>query len=220
MTTPREQSPVVADFVREIRASRLLGILRGCPRDGLAAVAEAAASSGLRFLEVAMNTDGAADQIRFLRDRLVGICQVGAGTVLSAARASEAVRAGATFLVSPCLVPDVQDWARQNDVPTLPGALTPTEIWNAFLAGAAVVKVFPARSAGGPSYFRELRGPFREVPLLACGGVSPENAGDYLDAGADALAFGGSVFTAERLRKQDVPGIRDAILALGAAPRA
>jgi len=186
----------------------------------LATVADAATASGLGFLEVAMNTEGAADQIRFLRDRLDGNCQVGAGTVLSTAQAREAVAAGATFLVSPCLVPEVQEWAVENDIPTLPGALTPAEIWNAHLAGAAVVKVFPARSAGGPSYFRELRGPFREVPLLACGGVSAENAGDFMESGADVLAFGGSVFTAGRLAEKDASGIRDAILALSAASTA
>ena len=210
----------VTDFVKEIREARLLGILRGCPRSGLEAVAEAAVASGLGFLEVAMNTDGAADQIRFLQDRLAGNCQVGAGTVLTARQAREAVEAEATFLVSPCLVPEVQDWADDHGIPTLPGALTPSEIWKAHRAGAAVVKVFPARSAGGPSYFRELRGPFRDVPLLACGGVSTENAREYMEAGADVLAFGGSVFTAKRLGEMDVSGMRDAILSLHGAAKA
>jgi 2-dehydro-3-deoxyphosphogluconate aldolase/(4S)-4-hydroxy-2-oxoglutarate aldolase len=209
-----DPSPVVAEFVRRLRATRLLGILRGCPDGGLDAVAEAAAASGLRFLEVAMNSPGAAAQIRHLRSALDGNCEIGAGTVLSADQASEAVRAGATFLVSPCLVPEVQRWATENDIPTLPGALSPTEIWNASHAGAAVVKLFPARSVGGPSYFRELRGPFREVPLLACGGVSAANAKEYLEAGADALAFGGSVFTPERLATKDVAGMRSGIVAL------
>jgi len=207
-------SPLVTDFVLELRASRLLGILRGCPDGSLDAVAEAAVASGLRFLEVAMNTDGAASQIRRLAANLVGICQIGAGTVLSASQASVAVRSGATFLVSPCLVPEVQRWATENDIPSLPGALSPAEIWNACGAGAALVKVFPARSVGGPSYFRELRGPFRDVPLLACGGVSVANVKEYLEAGADAFAFGGSVFTPERLAAKDVAAMRAAIVAL------
>src|ERR1035437_7822358 len=214
MNKENAPSPLVTDFVEKIRTSRLLGILRGCPQESLAAAAGAAAESGCRCLEVAMNTEGAADQIRFLRDNLDGNCQIGAGTVLSAHQAEEAVHAGASFLVSPCLVPAVQEWAREHDTPTLPGAFTPNEIWKAYHGGAAVVKVFPARSAGGPSYFRELRGPFRDVRLLACGGVSAENAGDYLAAGADALAFGGSVFTARRLAEKDASGIRDAILDL------
>jgi len=212
-------SPVVTEFVERLRVARLLGILRGCPDGSLDAVAEAVTACGLGFLEVAMNTPGAAGQIRRLREALDGICEIGAGTVLSADQASEAARAGATFLVSPCLVPEVQRWAMENGVPTLPGALSPAEIWNASRAGAALVKVFPARSVGGPSYFRELRGPFREVPLLACGGVSGANAKEYLDAGADALAFGGSVFTPGRLAGCDAQGMGSAISALADAIR-
>lgn len=205
------QGPRTSDFVRRLRESRLLGILRGCPDDALECVAEAARLSGLKFLEVAMNTPGAAGQIRRLRALLDGVCEIGAGTVLSREQASEANEAGATFLVSPALVPDVQDWAIARDIPTLPGALTPTEVLAAHRAGAALVKVFPAKSAGGPGYIRELRGPFRDIPLLACGGVSPENAQEYLKAGTDALAFGGSVFTTSRLEARDSTGIAQAI---------
>lgn len=203
--------PATSDFVRRLRESRLLGILRGCPDDAVGCVAEAARRSGLRFLEVTMNTPGAASQINRLRTLLDGACEVGAGTVLSVGQAVEATEAGASFLVSPALVPEVQDWAVSRDVPTLPGAFTPTEVLAAHRSGAALVKVFPAKSAGGPGYIRELRGPFRDIPLLACGGVSPENAQDYLEAGTDALAFGGSVFTAARLGARDAEGIAQAI---------
>jgi len=210
-------SPAATEFVRRLRTAHLLGILRGCPEGSLDAVAEAVASSGLRFLEVAMNRGDPAGQIRRLRDALDGICEIGAGTVLSVEQASDAVHGGATFLVSPCLVPEVQRWANEHDIPTLPGALSPTEIWNAFRAGAALVKVFPARSVGGPSYFRELRGPFQDVPLLACGGVSAANVREYLDSGADALAFGGSIFTPTRLAENDASGMGKAISDLMAA---
>jgi len=210
-------SPVVTEFVQKLRASRLLGILRGCPDGSLESVARAARASGLRFLEVAMNSTDATGQIRRLREALDGICEIGAGTVLSEVHAAEAAQAGATFLVSPCLVPDVQAWADEHDIPALPGALTPTEIRNAWGAGAAVVKVFPARSVGGPSYFRELRGPFQDAPLLACGGGSAANAREYVEAGADALAFGGSVFTTRRLAEKDASGMGMAISELMAA---
>ena len=203
-----------SDFVQRLRESRLLGILRYCPDEGIECVAEAAKLSGLRFLEVAMNTPGAAGQIRRFCERLDGICEIGAGTVLSVEQAVEATEAGATFLVSPALVLEVQDWAISRDVPTLPGAFTPTEVLAAHRCGAAMVKVFPAKSAGGPGYIRELRGPFHDIPLLACGGVSTDNAQDYLCAGTDALAFGGSVFTASRLNARDAEGIAQAIRAL------
>jgi 2-dehydro-3-deoxyphosphogluconate aldolase/(4S)-4-hydroxy-2-oxoglutarate aldolase len=207
----------MTEFVQELRAARVLGILRGCPDAALEAVAEAVRISGLRFLEITMNTPAACSQIARFSRRLDGICRVGAGTVLTEQEAEDAVAAGASFLVSPCLSEAVQEFANAARVPTLPGALTPTEIWNAHHAGAAMVKVFPARSVGGPSYFKELRGPFRDIPLLACGGVSASNAAEYIQAGADALAFGGSVFTAERLEKNDATSIAADIAALLAA---
>ena len=207
------------DFVEKLRETRLLGILRGCPDSALETVAAAVLESGLGFLEIALNAPGAVEQIGILRALLTDRCRLGAGTVLSVEQARSAVASGATFLVSPRLVPQVQRWANEHGIPTLPGALTPTEIWNAHQAGAAVVKVFPARSVGGPSYFKELRGPFRNIPLLACGGVCALNAREYLDAGADALAFGGSVFQSSRLEGGHRKDIADAISALAEAAR-
>jgi 2-dehydro-3-deoxyphosphogluconate aldolase/(4S)-4-hydroxy-2-oxoglutarate aldolase len=204
----------MTEFVRELREARLLGILRGCPEGALECVVESVRLSGLRFLEVALNVGDAPGQIRRLRGMLPSSCTLGAGTVLSVDQARAAVEAGATFLVSPALVPEVQEWARANGIPTLPGAFTPTEILAAHRSGAAMVKLFPAKSAGGPAYVRELRGPFRDIPLLACGGVSPENARDYLDAGIDALAFGGSVFTTRRLADGDAEAVARSIRSL------
>ena len=205
------------DFVKDLRAARVLGILRDCPDKSLEAVADAVERAGLRFLEVTMNTPAACSQIARFARRLDGICRIGAGTVLSEREAEDAVAAGAEFLVSPCLSAEVQEFANLAKIPTLPGALTPSEIWNAHHAGAAMVKVFPARSVGGPSYFKELRGPFRDIPLLACGGVSAANAAEYVQAGADALAFGGSVFTKDRLEKADAAAMAADIAALLAA---
>lgn len=204
----------MTDFVKDLRAARVMGILRGCPDAALETVAEAVRISGLRFLEVTMNTLGACSQIARFTRHLDGICRVGAGTVLTEQEAEDAVAAGAAFLVSPCLSEAVQEFANATRIPTLPGALTPSEIWNAHHAGAAMVKIFPARSMGGPSYFKELRGPFRDIPLLACGGVSASNASEYIQAGADALAFGASVFTQERLEKGDAKSIAADIAAL------
>ncbi|MEN9306521.1 MAG: hypothetical protein RL173_453 [Fibrobacterota bacterium] len=204
----------MTDFVQDLRSARVLGILRGCPDTGLEIVARAVLASGLRYLEVTMNTPGACEQIARFAKLLDGKCQVGAGTVLTADEARRATDSGASFLVSPCLSMPVQEFANQYGIPTLPGALTPTEIWNAHQAGAAMVKIFPARSVGGPSYFKELRGPYANLPMLACGGVSAANAAEFVSAGADALAFGGSVFSRERMEKGDAQGIASDIAAL------
>lgn len=206
-------------FRSRLSSSRLLGILRDAPPASLVPLAACLKTTGLRFVEIAMNTPDATSQIAVLSRELEGCAEVGAGTVLTAAQARSAHRAGATFLVSPCLSREVQDYADQHDLPTLPGAFTPQEVWEADLAGAAMVKLFPAKSAGGPGYVKELRGPFRDIPLLACGGVSPQTAGEYLAAGADALAFGGSVFAPSRLAQGDFEAIAADLTALISACR-
>ncbi|MCB9496334.1 MAG: bifunctional 4-hydroxy-2-oxoglutarate aldolase/2-dehydro-3-deoxy-phosphogluconate aldolase [Fibrobacteria bacterium] len=206
--------PFKEEFRSRLRASRLLAILRGIPDTSLIHLAEVISETRIGFVEVTMNTPNAGRQIERLRDLLGSEVMVGAGTVLSVSEARLAVKSGASFLVSPCLVPEVQAWADENGIPTLPGAFTPQEVWNAIRAGGSMVKVFPSHTAGGPTYIKELRGPFRDVPLLACGGVNASNASEYLRSGADALAFGGSVFPPSRLKEGDFEGIRSDLLAL------
>ncbi len=200
------RSPV-EQFKNRLTQARLLGILRDAPASSLADLASCIQEAGLGFVEVALNTPDAFVQIATLRRLLPQRIEVGAGTVLTETAARSARDAGASFLVSPCLCPEVQAYAYAHDLPTLPGAFTPQEVWSAHQAGAALVKLFPAKSAGGPAYVKELRGPFRDIPLLACGGVSPETAASYLASGAQALAFGGSVFAPARLERRDFAGI-------------
>lgn len=139
---------------------------------------------------------------------------MGAGTVRNMEDFSLAMEAGAEFIVSPHLqIPLIEACALQ-EIPCIPGALTPTEIQTAYSAGATCIKVFPVRALGGPNYLRDLRGPFHDIPLLACGGVDPHNAADYRSAGADALAFGASIFRKEWLEAGDYGKISQAILQL------
>ena len=195
-------------FLQELRKSRLLAILRDAPDESLVSLSSVLRECGIRFVEVAMNTPGAVRQISRLRDLLDASFFVGAGTVLTGADAQAATSAGASFLVSPCFSREVQDFADERGIPTLPGALSPQEIWHAYRHGATLVKLFPASSAGGPSYLKEICGPFRDIPILVCGGVNATNAREYLRAGADAMAFGGSIFQPSRLREGDWDGIR------------
>lgn len=185
-------------FLDSLRQSRLLAILRGVESAELAMVAEASKRAGLRFMEITLNTHDAYAKIRSLARLSEDQFHVGAGTVLNATQARDAVAAGAMFLVAPILDPEVARAARELGVPYVPGALTPKEVYEAYRAGAAIVKVFPIRCYG-PSYIRELRGPFGDIPLLGCGGIRQENLRQYLDAGIDAVALGESTFRREWL---------------------
>lgn len=171
----------------------VLGILRGGNRETIGPLVETAIDAGLETLEITMNTPDAPALIERAVAAAGGRLCIGAGTVLSLDDLDAAVAAGATFVVMPTLVaPVVADCARQG-IPTFPGALTPQEIHDAWSAGAAMVKVFPA-GVFGPGYFKEIKGPFADVQLLACGGVSEANLPDYFANGASAVAFGASIF--------------------------
>src|ERR1700676_1667150 len=148
--------------------------------------------AGIRLVEITMDTEGAEEILKSLGPSVPSNSLLGAGTVTDLVRAEAALAAGATFLVTPNLDLEVIRLARANGVPIMPGAMTPTEIWNAAAAGADYVKVFPA-SALGPGFFREIRGPFAHIPLMATGGVNLENARDFVAFGVDALGVGGAL---------------------------
>jgi 2-dehydro-3-deoxyphosphogluconate aldolase / (4S)-4-hydroxy-2-oxoglutarate aldolase len=148
--------------------------------------------AGMRLVEITMDTAGAAELLKSLRAHVPANALLGAGTVTDVTLAEAALAAGAEFLVTPNLNLDVIHTARAHGVPIMPGAMTPTEIWNAAAAGADYVKVFPA-SALGPGFFREIRGPFAHIPLMATGGVNLENARDFIAFGVDAIGVGGAL---------------------------
>jgi 2-dehydro-3-deoxyphosphogluconate aldolase/(4S)-4-hydroxy-2-oxoglutarate aldolase len=114
---------------------------------------------------------------------------VGAGTVLSVEAAREAVDAGAAFIVMPHIDPAIVRWCVEHGIPCLPGALTPTEVLAAWQAGASAVKLFPASSVG-PGYIAQLRGPFPDILVVPTGGVSADDAGTWIAAGAVAVGLG------------------------------
>jgi len=148
--------------------------------------------AGIRLVEITMDTASAVEILRSLQSGVPSDALLGAGTVTDVARAEAALAAGAAFLVTPNLNLDVIRLARTHGVPIMPGAMTPTEIWNAAAAGADYVKVFPA-STLGPGFFREIRGPFAHIPLMATGGVNLDNARDFVAFGVDALGVGGAL---------------------------
>jgi 2-dehydro-3-deoxyphosphogluconate aldolase/(4S)-4-hydroxy-2-oxoglutarate aldolase len=187
--------------LERFRALPLLGILRGIGSDEVAPLAEAVAAAGLEAIEITMNTPAAPALIRRMAAAVGGRLAVGAGTVLDECDLERALDAGATFAVMPVLVREVVEICAARGIPVFPGALTPQEIFAAWRAGATMVKVFPAGRLG-PGYLKEIKGPFADVELLACGGVNAENMAAYFAAGASAVAFGASIFRADWLAER------------------
>ena len=190
----------------------ILGILRGIEAEVVEPLVETVVSAGLQNIEITMNTPAAGQLIKTMIKAGRGRIDVGAGTVLSMDDLKCALDSGATFIVSPTLVIDVVEYCVSNNIPVFPGAFTPQEISNAWSAGATMVKVFPAKFFG-PVYFKEIKGPFDNIKLLACGGVTPENMQSFFSCGASAVAFGASIFKKEWLEKRNFPLIGEKIKA-------
>jgi 2-dehydro-3-deoxyphosphogluconate aldolase/(4S)-4-hydroxy-2-oxoglutarate aldolase len=192
------------------RKKPVLGILRGISKNSLDPLFDTIVSAGLESVEITMNTAGAAGLIRAAAGRYGKKLMIGAGTVLNIKDLHEALKAGATFIVSPVLIRPVIRYCVKRKIPVFPGALIPSDIYEAWQAGASMVKVFPA-GCFGPEYFRELKGPFPKIELLACGGVTPQNAEAYFRNGAGAIAVGSSVFRREWIEQQKFHLIRQKI---------
>ena len=182
-------------------------MIRAESADAALAVVEALVEAGLTVAEVTMTVPGAIDVIASVAKRFADQVLVGAGTVMDAETARRAVDVGAEFIVTPCLVPEVIDAARRADVAVLPGALTPTEVFEAFQKGGDMVKVFPVQNVGGAAYLRALRGPFPEIPLVPTGGVTLDNVRDMFDAGAAAVGVGSELISKDALARRDYAAI-------------
>ena len=177
------------DVVRAIEASGVVAVIR--LHDGQAGhdVALALADGGVTALEVTMTVPGAMRLIEQLAATLPSNVLIGAGTVLDPETARGVILAGARFVVSPVCRTAVIEMCHRYDVAAMPGCFTPTELLGAWEAGADVVKVFPA-TALGPSFFKDVRGPLPQVKLMPTGGVTRENAGEWIRAGACAIGVG------------------------------
>jgi len=188
----------------------VLGILRGVKSEAIEPLIETVIGSGLETLEITMNTPQAAQLISKAMRSAAKRLTLGAGTVLTLDDLKSAQDSGASFFVLPVLVMEVVEYCLKHNLPVFPGALTPDEIYRAHQAGATMVKVFPAKFFG-PRYLKEIKGPFREIQLLACGGVDAGNLADYFDCGASAVTFGASIFRQEWLEAKDFKIIGQAI---------
>jgi 2-dehydro-3-deoxyphosphogluconate aldolase/(4S)-4-hydroxy-2-oxoglutarate aldolase len=156
-------------------------------------VAKAIKEGGVSVLEVTMTVPGAMDVIKEVSQKFGKEVLLGAGTVLDPETARAALINGAQFLVSPSLNLDVIKVSNRYSAVVIPGALTPTEILTAWEAGADLVKVFPIAQVGGPAYIKALQGPLPHIPLVPTEGVNLQNSGEFIKAGAAAIAVGGEL---------------------------
>ena len=177
--------------LQQILDDKLVAILRGCDPDRVPDIAAALYDGGVRLLEITLNSPGALGAIRQVAATMGDRLLVGAGTVLTPEEAAAAIGAGARFILSPSLdIATIQQTRRLGAV-SIPGAFTATEILSAYRNGADIVKVFPA--SVGVHYFRDLRGPLPQIPLMPTGGVNLDNIRDFQKAGAVAFGIGSAL---------------------------
>lgn len=182
--------------IKGLKEIPILGILRDLKLSEVKDVFQTSFDAGLRTIEITLNTDNALEIIRVAVDEFSIKMDIGAGTVLTLKDCKRAVNAGAKFIVAPNLNLEIAKFCKQENIPYIPGALTPSEVYNAWIVSEFMVKIFPA-SLVGPKYFKELKGPYKNIQLMAVGGVTPETMKDYFDNGASAISFGGQVYKRE-----------------------
>ncbi len=175
-------------LIRELDRHRLVAVVRSKSAEEALATMDASVGGGVKFAEITLTVPGAIEVIRTLAKR--ADVRVGAGTVLSATQAKEAIDAGARFVVSPSLELNLIPLCHEAGVPCFPGAATPTEILAAARAKADLVKIFPADCLGGAYFIKQMSGPFPEVRFMVSGGVSLANVKEYVQAGVVGICLG------------------------------
>ena len=202
-----------------LRAATVIAVLRAPSAAAAVAATDALVAGGVTGIEITYSTPDAPTAIREVRQRHGDAVYLGAGTVLTEDHATEAVAAGAQFLVSPGTDPMLTRTMLETGMTVLSGAFTPSEVMMAANLGAHVVKLFPA-SLGGPGLLEALRGPFPDLAFCPTGGVNPENLSDWLAAGAVAVGAGGELCPAAALRSGDWATITAAAERFAEAARA
>jgi 2-dehydro-3-deoxyphosphogluconate aldolase/(4S)-4-hydroxy-2-oxoglutarate aldolase len=202
--------------LQTILETGVIAIMRADSSEQLIAAADAIKAGGVRAIEVTMTTPDALGVIEQARARYGDEVLFGVGSVLDAETARAAILAGAQFVVCPTLKVATIELCKRYSVPVFPGALTPTEVLTAWEAGADVVKVFPS-SFGGSKYIKALLAPLPQVRLCPVGGVSAENAADFIGAGAAALGVGSAIVNSKILASGDLGALTERARALIAA---
>ena len=190
-----------AQVIKTIKDTGIIPVVRATSADEAMRAIDAIRAGGISVLEITMTVPGAVALIETVSKRYGSEALVGAGTVLDAKTAQACISVGARFVVSPSLDFETISTCKKSDVAVMPGALTPTEVVQAWKAGADLVKVFPAGAVGGPSYIKSLKAPLPQIDLVPTGGVSLKTAGDFIKAGASALGVGADLVDIKAIRE-------------------
>jgi 2-dehydro-3-deoxyphosphogluconate aldolase / (4S)-4-hydroxy-2-oxoglutarate aldolase len=177
---------VVLEKVKELG---LLAVIRGPSPDLTVQMVEALVKGGVKGIEITYSTPNAEEVVKKLADKFGDSIVLGMGTLTKPEQALSAKAAGASFLVSPVCEPELLKGMVASGLLTMAGALTPTEVFQAYSLGADVVKIFPG-SLGGPAYIKALKGPFPYIPMMPTGGVNASNAADWFASGVVAVGAG------------------------------
>lgn len=194
------------EVIQTIRDTGIIPVVRAKSADEAMKAIDAIREGGISILEITMTVPGAIGVIEQVSARYGSEALVGAGTVLDGETARACILAGARFVVSPAVNLETIDVCRRYGIAVMPGALTPTEVVQAWSAGADFVKVFPAGAVGGASYIKSLKAPLPQIELIPTGGVSLKTAADFIKAGASALGVGADLVDVQAIRdgKQSV----------------
>jgi 2-dehydro-3-deoxyphosphogluconate aldolase / (4S)-4-hydroxy-2-oxoglutarate aldolase len=183
----------VLPWLSQIKQHKAIAVIRAPEVSLTRQMALAVASGGIHFIEITWNSAGATELIAQLRLELPN-CTIGTGTLQNLQQMQEAIAAGAQFLFTPHVDQRMIEAAVNIGIPIIPGALSPTEIMTAWSSGASCVKVFPVGAVGGVNYIKNLQGPLGNIPLIPTGGVTLENATEFLQAGAIAVGLSSQLF--------------------------
>lgn len=195
------------DTIKKIQEDGIVAVIRGVPEDKISTLAETLVSSGVRALEITVDSKNAYSVIEYLSKEFKDRALIGAGTVLDSTSAQLAISKGADFILSPNFNPEVVKTSLRYGKVVIPGVMTPTEMMKAMECGADMVKIFPA-SVLGVKFIKDVKGPFPQIPIIPTGGINVDNVASFIEAGVEAVGAGGSLINKEAIKNSDFDTIK------------
>ncbi len=206
-TTTTDEPKAIRLWQQALAVNKAIAVIRTADLNLSLSLARAVAAGGIKLIEIAWNSDRPQEVITQLKAELTD-CLVGVGTIIDVQQLETAIAAGAEFVFSPHFERSLLAVASDRyGIPLIPGTLSPTEIVQAWQAGATTVKVFPVQALGGANYIKSLQAPLSQIPLIPTGGVTIDNAKSLLAAGAIAIGIGSDLFPASLVKARDWQGI-------------